>query len=524
MIWDPRKCRLVAARDPFGQEPLFSYEGTEVVAVASGLNVLRGLPPVSDEIDERRVADFLMFMHQDKEATFYKDIRRVPPSHLLVASRSDTELRQYRTLSPSGGGGCQSDSEYEETYRERLFRAVRRSTRGSGRIGTWLSGGLDSSSITCAARGLLPEKEPISTFSLTFDTVPQSDEQEFIEAVLRAGEYDAHFVPGDKEGPLDVADEAMRVLGEPFTTPNLFMTVSLLQAAEQSGVDTALDGFLGDSVTGHGTTRLTELAVTGQWLTAARELQAVAQMLGPSLKTYQNLFRTYISGPLVAEPLRRAWKELRGKPVGDEDTRNVVQPGLLRSTNWEQRARAHGAVRTQSPVREEEAHRKEFQSGNLRLAVETAIRMGREFGVSVRFPFADEDLISFCLALPPQQKCRGGWTRRIAREALSGVLPEKIAGRHGKTSLGPVFNRALFDLNGEKLRAIVHDQLERASAFLRPDVVRRLYQRSVDGEASQDEIAILWNAVLLARWMNLRATADKASPTPSASLTHTQPT
>lgn len=513
VIWDPRERRLIAVRDPFGREPLFAYDGPKEIAVASGINALRRLSSVSEEIDEARIADFLMFMHEDRGATFYNDIRRVPPGHLLVASRSGTRIRQYRTLSPSKTLDCQSDSEYEEAYRGHLFQAVRRSVRGGGRIATWLSGGLDSSSITCAAREVLPDERPISTFSLTFDAVPESDEREFAEAVHRTGGFDGHFVPGDEEGPLDIVDEAIGALGEPFMTPNLFTTVSLLRAARQAGVDTVLDGFLGDSVTGHGTTRLTELALTGQWLTGARELRAVAQELGPSFATYRNLLQEYVLGPLLAEPLRRGWRDLTRQPVGDETKRSVVQPDLLRRTGWEERVQAYSAARSRSPVRERAAHKNEVQSGNLRLAVETATRTARRFGISVRFPFADEDLISFCLALPSRQKCRNGWTRVVAREALSDILPGPVARRYGKASLGPVFRRALLELNREKLRSVVYDQVGEARAFIQPESVRTLLEKCVDGNASQDEVAVLWNAVVLTRWLTSRSELGEKSVT-----------
>jgi asparagine synthase (glutamine-hydrolysing) len=137
--------------------------------------------------------------------------------------------------------------------------------------------------------------------------------------------------------------------------------------------------------------------------------------------------------------------------------------------------------------------------------------MGRRFGVSLRFPFTDEDLISFCLALPPRQKCRDGWTRVIAREALADVLPEKITSRYGKASLGPVFNRAFFQLNRDRLHSIIHDKLDETRAFLRPDAVRKLYRRCIEGNASQDEIEILWNAVLFTQWITSRSVTDSVS-------------
>lgn len=511
VIWEASTRRLVAARDLFGREPLFLHEGSQGVAVASDLNLLRRLPAVSDRLNEKRVVDFLMFMYEDRSATFYDEVSRLPPGHQLVASPKGVRTRCYRTLSPAENLSCSTDREYAEAYRQHFFRAVQRAMRGSNQVGTWLSGGLDSSAVTCVARRLHPDSEPLPTFSLTFDAVPESDEQEFIKPIHNQGRYESHFVPGDEAGPLDGADEAMRILGTPFMTPNLFMTTTLLRAARREEVDVVLDGFLGDSVTGHGTGRMRELALTGRWITLVRELRAVAQHFGPSPATYCRLLHNYVVGPLFIDPLQHTWKDLMAQPAGDEAARRLVRPNLFQRTNWDERVRASGVGRDQVPLRERDAHEQEVTSGELVLAVETAVRMGRRMGVSVRFPFADEELISFCLALPARQKCRDGKTRVVAREALGDVLPEETANRHGKASLGAVFKRALFQLNRNALRSVVEDDLEAAREFIRPDRVRALFQQCIEENPSPDEIVRLWNVVLFARWISSREATS--SPT-----------
>ena len=70
------------------------------------------------------------------------------------------------------------------------------------------------------------------------------------------------------------------------------------------------------------------------------------------------------------------------------------------------------------------------------------------FGIEPRSPFMDKRLVEFCLALPAEQKIRQGWTRLVLRNAMKGILPEKIQQRAGKSNLGPNFNRvfALYEM------------------------------------------------------------------------------
>jgi len=192
VIWDADEETAFCARDRFGVKPLYVYSGDDAFAVASEMKALLALPFVSPAVDEVNIGDFLEGTFHDKERTFYQSLRRLPPAHATTVRGDDTEEWQYWDLDPTRTISLESDAAYERRFRELFEQAVDCRLRSSGTVGTSLSGGLDSSSITVMARELLPEQQSLHTFSNVYDDAPSADEREFIESVTD-GEESRHI-------------------------------------------------------------------------------------------------------------------------------------------------------------------------------------------------------------------------------------------------------------------------------------------------------------------------------------------
>lgn len=498
-VWDAPRRRLVAARDVFGRRPLFvTRSAGGDVALATDVQAIRWSAAPNAPVNPDRVADFLRGDHDDRTATFFAGIDRVPPGHLLVAAGPDVTLRRVAALEPTPGAvpstdaTPEADAAVEAAYRRHFRRAVDAALPASGPAGCWLSGGLDSSSVACVAR--TRTDRPLHTFSLTFEGVARADEQAFVDAVHAERTFVDHRVNGLDAHLLDGLDALLDTVGEPFVTPNLFLNAHLIDAAADAGVGVVLDGFLGDNVSGHGSRRLAELAATGRWATLGREVRAVARHLGAPPGIHAALLRRHVADPLLLDPLRRLRSRWTHRTDGEDRVETLLTDAL----------RLH-RPKPPAPLaiewRERDHHRRDLTSGTLSLALETAYRCGAARGVELRFPFADPALAGFCLALPAHQKCRDGWTRSLPRRALANVLPDAVATRYGKANLLPVFRRALLTLDRPRLDALLHDDLDAAAAFVRPDAVRALARRARTGDASPAALLTLWNVVLLARWL-----------------------
>lgn len=162
-----------------------------------------------------------------------------------------------------------------------------------------------------------------------------------------------------------------------------------------------------------------------------------------------------------------------------------------------------------------EEHWLELTSGlvsSLSLAV--LDRTAALFRIEPRFPFFDRRLAEFCLALPPEQKMRQGWTRMIMRRALINVLPEEIRWRGGKANLSPSFNHGLLTID----RGVLDDVLLHNPGCIAEYVdiadVRQIYQRYLSDKDGNDGFT-LWRIATIALW--LRRTGLSSPPSQGVS-------
>jgi asparagine synthase (glutamine-hydrolysing) len=110
-------------------------------------------------------------------------------------------------------------------------------------------------------------------------------------------------------------------------------------------------------------------------------------------------------------------------------------------------------------------------------------------------------LVEFCLALPPQQKVHGGWTRIVLRRALGNILPAEVQWRKNKSNLGPNFERGLLAYERERLEEVILKDSGTIEKYVDLDFLRKAYSRFASGRAGDDALTI-WKAVSLSVWLN----------------------
>ena len=154
IIWDSARQRVVAARDPFGVRPLHyaSFDGQLCVASDVDQIIAAGFPDVAP--DDHSVVEFLTREFRTLDRSYFKDIWRVSPGHILVASEGESRTFDYRTVPPSELS-FSSTAECHEALRTQIFKAVERRLSSKLPAVVLLSGGVDSTSIACVADSLL---------------------------------------------------------------------------------------------------------------------------------------------------------------------------------------------------------------------------------------------------------------------------------------------------------------------------------------------------------------------------------
>ncbi len=552
-IWDPHKQCLFCARDHFGVKPFF-YRQCEVqqststnneppqeqhtILFASEIKALLD-DTVLCQINDLRIADFLQSSITNAAITIYQGILRLLPGHWLSVTSEGLQSEPYWQLEPLPELSLASDQDYADAFLAHFTEAIQCRLRSITAIGCHLSGGLDSSAVTCVARHLLEyQKNQLHTFSNVFDQVMECDEREYIYPVIDQGGLSPHFIHPDRVGPLTDWQTLIQAGEEPcLMGGNGYLVRALNQAVRSQNLRVCLDGFDGDTTVSHGLLHFSELAAKGDWTRFAAEAQAIAPNFctSPAAILQQHgfshlrrlaqqrrwwSFAMAVNGidrhfrvsrkqlwvkiglkSIVPRIVWRTYLKLRGH--AQEAVPSPLNSALLK--RWESQG-GHQAAETQ-PATPQEEQLQTFTSGAFCHILEQVDLQAAACSIEVRHPFMDKRLIEFCMSLPSTQRLQSGWSRLIMRRALEGLLPKSVQWRGGKTNMTPSFQQGLMRFNQQLLQEVITGQLpydrKPASHYVDWASVEPAYQRLVtNAQVSEVDQQLIWKATVLSLWLH----------------------
>jgi asparagine synthase (glutamine-hydrolysing) len=484
-IWDPRKRRLLCGRDPVGVRHFYYvYKPGSFFALASEVKALIALPGVLRDIDRKSVGDYLNFNFDDRERTFYSEVKRLPATHCLTVDERDLKLWEYWRPDGITQLKWKDPKMYFEAFRSEFTAAVRRRLRNAEPVGTFLSGGLDSSSITAVtARELAPSGKKLRTFSAVWPTVakdhPRIDELEYMRSVIDHCGCDPTFVNCDDQNPWKDIDELIDCADHPVGFPNMYMHWEIYKAASNTGVKVLLDGFDGDTAVSHGYEMFADLARRGRWLRLFREARAVRQQMPHKFHSKQSLILRNGLDTVIPRSLKPAWSIVTRRGWPSAGTQNGFADRTWSTLNKEFQKEYRKlydeiippTVNAQSlPVQ----HWGNLVAGIFGKTLEFSQIASRRFAVECRYPFLDRRFLEFCIAIPADQRIQAGWTRGIFREALKGDLPELVRCRVSKANIGTGLKLNLVRHSLGDLEQSLRQDPEVISEFVDTDRVREI--------------------------------------------------
>jgi asparagine synthase (glutamine-hydrolysing) len=258
-IYDLRDRRLILARDPTMQRPLFYYVHDDFIAFASLPHVFAALPHFRLEPNEALIAAFLSCtVRIDGDESFYKDVKRVTPGHYsLAVGKKITSIKYWQ---PSTQDLVLKDrSEYIDAVRHHLDKAVKEDLRGiAGDVPSMLSSGLDSSAVTTTAARLLSQE---SRKVIAYTSAPRHREalrdveriniDESALAAKTAAQHPniRHKIIHANKSAMECIETMFGIYGTPIPNPcNLGWLESIYDDMRAEGKNVLLGGFMGNIV------------------------------------------------------------------------------------------------------------------------------------------------------------------------------------------------------------------------------------------------------------------------------------
>ena len=229
-IWDARARRLFCARDHFGIKPFFYARAAEGIVVSNTLDCVRLHPAVSGALNPLAVADFLLFgWNLDPTTTTFDDVKRLPAAHTLTWEAGVVRTDRYWTLPTDGRIRYRRSQEYVEHFTELLRIAVGDRLRVD-KVGVWMSGGLDSTSIAATAHRLLAERGglfDVRGYTVVYDTIIPDEERRFASMATEALGVETSFLVADGYEPFEAWDRPDLATPEPTDDPFLLIHLAL---------------------------------------------------------------------------------------------------------------------------------------------------------------------------------------------------------------------------------------------------------------------------------------------------------
>lgn len=515
-IWDPKNQRLFCARDPLGLKHFYyCHLPGKLFALASEIKALFKIPSIPNSLDEDHLADYLVLNCEDKEATFYKHIKRLPATHGLTVDRGNIRKQCY--WKPDGRQiRLKSDADYQEAFREKLTEAVNCRLRTAFPLGATLSGGLDSSAVVCIASNTLKNngQPPLQTFSAVFPTIskedPRIDETRYMNSVIAKTGAHAHFVNVDDANPLQNMDKIVWHTDHPVGPINVYMDTQIFKATQEQGVRTLLTGHDGDATVTYGYQEFAQLAGKGRFVRLMRESRAMNRNMPGREHSFKRLFWHQGVKPAIPDFLIRLWRKARFRKESDLAGTPIYHPLHFGSVNPDFRATQELRDRIEdlnnSSYRKgstpSEYHWQSLTNGIFSTMHEQVEKISAAYEIDLRHPFFDRRLIEFCVGLPAGQRILKGWTRSIFRFAMEGILPHDVQWRVDKANLGAHIKINLLRYGSGDIENAVRDDLWKLDPYVDTEVFRSSYSKFASDPNHRDAEAlfILTNMYLL-KWL-----------------------
>jgi len=235
VLLDEKNQRLLAARDRFGEKPLYwTPIKSNGIAFASEMKALMSLPHLDRRLDVAAVAQFLALRYVPAPRTHLQGVRKLMAGEALVVE-AGARIRRWRywepELSEDVPGKPPSRAEAVEEIRHRVRESVRIRLRSDVPLAAFLSGGIDSSFVVCAMRELMPGTK-FSTFCASFDD-EELDESPYARLVAERIGSDHREVHFTSEQVLSSFDCLIDHYDEPFADASMFPTFAVCRAARE---------------------------------------------------------------------------------------------------------------------------------------------------------------------------------------------------------------------------------------------------------------------------------------------------
>ncbi len=514
-LWDKEQESLTLVRDRVGEKPLYYGWCDNTFLFGSELKALRAHPEFDAPIDPDALGLFIKYSWVPSPFCIYKDIRKLPPGHLVtITSKSileNTNPRAYwsaRTVAENGehhpftGSLDDATDELEKL----LQKTVSCRMIADVSLGALLSGGFDSTMVVSMMQSM--STRPVKTFSIGFWESEYNEAQHAQDIARHLGTDHTELYISPKDA-LAVIPELPKIYDEPFADASQIPTLLLSKLARKE-VQVALSGDGGDELFA-GYRKYPECLQRWQtWrnkpLWSRQALARLLASIGQSSWSLLGSSKNFETGKIP--PWQKFWGKMEKKsrwipatsPVDIVALRhsrcrriqdyvlhaNEANCLLTDSNNWATVSNPIQGMMYLDFVT--------FMTDDILVKVD---RASMSVNLEVRCPLLDTRLLEFAWSLPLSMRMHGRKGKIILRKVLERYVPPKLTERPKKGFAVPVSEWVKGPLR-DWAEHLLDETRIRQQGLLEPKAVHRVWQQHLSGW--QDHDTLLWSLLMFQAW------------------------
>ncbi|HEV8588679.1 MAG TPA: asparagine synthase (glutamine-hydrolyzing) [Pyrinomonadaceae bacterium] len=493
-LWNERDRALYLVRDRVGIKPLYYTCGQDARApgaslvFASEIKSLLASGLIKSELDTPALHQFLTFLWAPDPNTLFKGIKTVPPGHFVKAQSGQLTVQQWWDISFDEIEGGKSEAWWQDRVLETLDRVVKLEMVADVPLGSFLSGGVDSSSIVAMMKHH-SNGRPVGTYAigiepedLRYDIIP--DDVQWARRVNQQLTTDYHEIML-KPQVAELLPKLVYHMDEPAI--DMAIPSYLVSRAARESMRVMLSGMGGDEVFA-GYPRQMAMQIAGAF-------DPVPQLLRrPLMKTVAAVLPGGLPGKLTA-PLRNAKKFARSAALDFQDRYLGFETYFTDEAKsrlyTDEMREATAGLDAYAAHREYFARASKAAPLNQLLYVDlktflpclnlmTTDKTAMAANLEVRVPFLNVEMLKLAARMPPDLKLRGLKRKYILKRAAEKLLPREVVWRKKAGFGAPIRSW----LRGP-LRPMVNDLLSedaiRKRGLFRPQEVRRIIDANLSG-------------------------------------------
>jgi asparagine synthase (glutamine-hydrolysing) len=465
-IWDKVEQRLFLARDRFGIKPLYwvktsqgFYFGSEVKALLPFLE--------RRSVNTAALSDYFTFQFCLGEKTLMEGVWQVPIAHFgYVKPDQEPQFQRYWEVHYELDYD-HTEQWFTERLRDLLHDSVRMHMRADVEVGSYVSGGVDSSLLASLARGVRPDG-PFKAFNGRFLDGLDYDESQYAKALADEQNMQLHIADICEQDFVDHIAKVIWYLDQPIAGPGAFPQYMVSKRVGQH-IKVVLGGQGGDEIFGGYARYLVayfEQCIKGAIEGTLHNGKYVVsyESIIPNLETlrqYKPMLREFWSSGLFGERDERYWRLVnRANTFG-----NILAPEAIdqRATLEEFKSIFWGSNVGKESYFDSMTHF-DFKT-LLPSLLQVEDRMSMAHGVEARVPFLDHPLVEFAATIPADIKFRNGELKRLLKAVFGNHLPSAIRDRKDKMGFPVPLN--LWLKRGGPVRDLIGDILGSQRARMR---------------------------------------------------------